>query len=618
VSNIPDRVSTDGIEGTWSVAWQRDQTYAFDRSKTRDQVYSIDTPPPTVSGELHLGTAFGYIQVDAMARYRRMSGREVFYPIGWDDNGLPTERRVEKVFGVRANPTLPYDPDLAFEPNEHRDPKARKREISRKNFLELCARQTEHDEKGFEAVLRRIGLSVDWSMQYSTIDPERRRVAQQALLDDLARGDAYLADAPTLWDVDFQTAVAQAEVTDRETAGVYVRYNFTKSDGSGLEIETSRPELLAACVAVVVHPDDARYADLVGSTVTSPLFGVDVPVYAHPLAAPDKGTGAAMVCTFGDTTDVVWWRELALPLRPIITRDGRLVAARPEWLGEEVDATWTDLAGRKAVVARTRIIELLGEVGALTAEPKLTQHTVKFYEQGDHPLEVVTSRQWYIKNGARDADIKAKMLQGATDLDWSPDFMRTRLEHWIQGLNSDWLISRQRYSGVPIPVWYAVDAAGNPDWAQIIVPTAAQLPLDPQADVPEGFTTDQRGQPGGFVGDPDVMDTWATSSLTPQIVCGWGRDDYLFARTYPMDLRPQGPEIIRTWTFSTMLRSLLAFDTLPWKSELAAAAAQLAGPGSARTAPAGSVAPTRRPPPWGWGWGRGCGWGRRGRWRPGP
>ena len=565
MSNIPDRVTTDGLEEAWTAVWQRDQTYAFDRTKDREQVWSIDTPPPTVSGTLHLGTAFGYIQVDAMARYRRMSGREVFYPIGWDDNGLPTERRVEKVFGVKCDPSLPYDPDLTIEADEARDPKARPVDVSRRNFLEFCEQQTAHDEVEFEAVLRRIGLSVDWSLQYATIDPERRRVAQQAFLDDLGRGHAYLSDAPTLWDVDFQTAVAQAEIEDRQAAGVYVRYTFTTPDGSGLEIETSRPELLAACVAVVVHPDDERYAALVGTTVTSPLFGVEVPVRAHPLAAIDKGTGAAMVCTFGDVTDVIWWRELDLPLRAIMGRDGRLVSATPEWLTGDGATAYGEIAGKKAVAARTRTVELLGEAGRLTAEPKPTQHAVKFYEKGDRPLEVVTSRQWYIRNGARDADIKAKMLQGATDLTWFPDHMRTRLEHWVNGLNSDWLISRQRYFGVPFPVWYALDADGNPDWSAPLLPTADQLPVDPQSDVPAGHTPDQRGVPGGFVGDPDVMDTWATSSLTPQIVCGWGRDDDLFARTYPMDLRPQGPEIIRTWTFATMLRSLLAFDTLPWK-----------------------------------------------------
>ena len=564
--NIPDRVTTDGLEEAWTAVWQRDQTYAFDRSKDRAQVYSIDTPPPTVSGSLHLGTAFGYIQVDAMARYRRMSGREVFYPIGWDDNGLPTERRVEKVFGVKCDPALPYEPDLAIEPDENRDSKARPRDVSRRNFLEFCERQTAHDEVGFEKVLRDIGLSVDWNLQYATIDAERRRVAQQAFLDDLGRDDAYLSDAPTLWDVDFQTAVAQAEIEDRQAAGVYVRYRFATADGTGLEIETSRPELLAACVAVVVHPDDERYAALVGTTVTSPLFGVEVPVHAHPLAAIDKGTGAAMVCTFGDVTDVIWWRELDLPLRAIMGRDGRLTSSTPEWLTSAGGiAAWSEIAGKKAVAARTRTIELLGEAGELTAEPKPTQHAVKFFEKGERPLEVVTSRQWYIRNGARDAGIKAKMLQGATDLAWYPDHMRTRLEHWVNGLNSDWLISRQRYFGVPIPVWYAVDADGNPDWSQVLRPHAGQLPVDPASDVPAGYTADQRGVAGGFVGDPDVMDTWATSSLTPQIVCGWGRDDDLFARTYPMDLRPQGPEIIRTWTFSTMLRSLLAFDTLPWK-----------------------------------------------------
>ena len=562
MAKIPDRVSTDELELRWSEAWERQQTYAFDRSRDRDDVYSIDTPPPTVSGELHLGTVFGYVQVDALARYRRMSGREVFYPIGWDDNGLPTERRVENLYGVRCDPSLPYDPDLDLTPIQGR--LKERRTVSRRNFLELCARQTAEDETSFEDVLRRVGLSVDWSLHYATINTLSRRVAQQGFLADLRRDHAYLDDAPTLWDVDFQTAVAQAEVEDRQTAGAYVRTTFLRRNGTPLEIETSRPELLAACVAVVVHPADERYADLVGATVRSPLFGVEVPVHAHALVDRDKGTGATMVCTFGDITDVAWWRDLSLPLRTIIGRDGRLAETQPAWLDADLDAVWQEVAGRKAVGARNRIIEMLRDNGELVGEPTPTQHMVKFYEKGDHPLEVVTSRQWYIRNGSRDEDFKARMLQGAQDLDWYPDFMRTRLEHWIGGLNTDWLISRQRHFGVPFPVWYPLDDACEPDWSTPLTAPVDRLPVDPLADVPDGYTAEQRGRPGGFIGDPDVMDTWATSSLTPQINCGWLHDEDLFARTFPMDLRPQGPEIIRTWTFSTMLRSLLEFDTLPW------------------------------------------------------
>ena len=560
---VPDKPSLDGLEGRWAQRWEADQVYRFDRSRPRKEVYSIDTPPPTVSGSLHMGSVFGYVQTDALARYRRLRGDAVFYPMGWDDNGLPTERRVENHFGVRCDPALPYDADFA--PPADADPRA-KVACSRPNFIELCLRLTAEDERVFEDIWRRVGLSVDWSLTYTSIGRRAQRASQRAFLRDLARGDAYAAEAPTLWDVTFQTAVAQAELEDRDQTGAYHRYGFARTDGGGkVFIETTRPELLAACVALVAHPDDERYRPLLGSTVVSPLFGVEVPVLGHPLADPDKGSGIAMVCTFGDTTDVTWWRELRLPVRSILERDGRLRAEPPEAITSEAGrAAYAELAGRSAKAARARVVELLGAAGELDGEPKTVTHPVKFFEKGDRPLEIVTSRQWYIRNGGRDPGLRAALLRRGAELTWYPPFMRQRYESWVEGLNGDWLISRQRYFGVPFPVWYPVDDRGQVDRDRPILPDESALPVDPSSDVAPGYQADQRGRPGGFVGDPDVMDTWATSSLTPQIACGWEDDDDLFARTFPMDLRPQGPEIIRTWLFATVVRSHAEFDRLPW------------------------------------------------------
>jgi valyl-tRNA synthetase len=559
---MPEKPSLEGLETKWDAVWSENQTFHFDRTKTRAEIYAIDTPPPTVSGQLHLGTVFGYVQVDAMARYQRMRGREVFYPMGWDDNGLPTERRVQNHYGVRCEPSLKYEPGLKLEPVDSKNKD--QRQISRGNFLELCEELTAVDEKGFEDVFRSVGLSVDWTLTYATIDEKSRRVAQRAFVRNLARGEAYSAEAPTLWDVEFQTAVAQAEIEDRPTTGHYHRLTFARPDGNVVEIETTRPELLPACVALVAHPDDERYKPLFGTEVTTPVWGVQVPVVAHALADPEKGSGIAMICTFGDTTDVIWWRELALPLRSVMRRDGRFVEDAPQWLPAETESLWSQLAGKNAKQARRIMAELLQADGTLIGEPRAIEHDVKYYEKGDRPLEVVTSRQWYIRNGAREADRRDALLAAGRALVWHPDFMRVRYEHWVEGLNSDWLISRQRYFGVPFPIWYPLDAAGEPQYDAPIVADEAILPVDPQAQAAPGYDESQRGQPNGFVGDPDVMDTWATSSLTPQIACGWEDDPDLFERTFPMDLRPQGPEIIRTWLFSTLLRSQLEHGVLPW------------------------------------------------------
>jgi valyl-tRNA synthetase len=434
--------------------------------------------------------------------------------------------------------------------------------VSRPNFIALCEQLTALDERVFEDLWRRIGLSVDWSLLYTTVSDDSRRVSQRAFLRNLSRGEAYRADAPTLWDVTFQTAVAQAELEDRDYAGAFHRISFHGPDGAPVRIETTRPELLPACVALVAHPDDPRYADLFGTTVRTPVFGVEVPVRAHPLAEPDKGTGIAMVCTFGDLTDVTWWRELNLPARPVIGRGGRLLPSPPAGVPA---APYDELAGKTVFSARARMVELLRESGDLDGEPRPVTRPVKFYERGDKPLEIVTSGQWYIRNGGRDSRIRSELLDRGRELNWHPAFMRARYENWVAGLSGDWLVSRQRFFGVPFPVWYPLDAAGEPVYSAPIVPPSEDLlPVDPAAEPAPGYEESQRGVPGGFVGDPDVMDTWATSSLTPQIAGRWGTDPDLFARVFPMDLRPQSHEIIRTWLFSTVTRSHLEFGSLPW------------------------------------------------------
>jgi valyl-tRNA synthetase len=554
-ARLPARPSLDGLEAAWSARWASRGTYRFDRDRPREDVYAIDTPPPTVSGSLHLGSVFSYTHPDVLARFQRMRGRAVFYPMGWDDNGLPTERRVENHYGVRCDPSLPYDP--AFTPPQ--PPGAGKLAISRPNFVELCLRLTAQDEQAFEGLFRRLGLSVDWTLTYTTIGPAARRASQRAFLRLLAKGEAYQAEAPTLWDVTFRTAVAQAELEDRELAGATHRIRFTGPHGV-VEVETTRPELLPACVALVAHPDDRRWAGLVGRTVSTPLFGVRVPVLAHGLTDPGKGTGLAMVCTFGDTTDVTWWRELRLPVRSIVTRDGRIQPAPPA--GVPDGGAWAELAGQTMAEARRRVVALLRASGDLAGEPRPIRHPVKFYEKGERPLEIVTSRQWFI----RVLDHRERLLELGRALDWTPPFMRARYEHWVNGLNSDWLISRQRFFGVPVPLWYPVTAGGELDHGNPIVPGEGRLPVDPSSDVPDGYRPEQRGQPGGFAADPDVMDTWATSSLSPQIAGGWEDDPELFARVFPMDLRPQGPEIIRTWLFYTVVRSFIEHGTLPWRA----------------------------------------------------
>ena len=568
-ADAPEKVSVEGLEGKWSVAWDVSGVYKFDRSKTRSEIYSIDTPPPTASGSLHVGHVFSYTHTDVLARYKRMAGFEVYYPMGWDDNGLPTERRVQNYYGVRCDPTLPYDPNFVppFEGGDNKSSKAADQvPISRRNFIALCDKLTTEDEKQFENLWRTLGVSVDWDQTYQTISPAAQAVSQKAFLKNLERGEAYQSMAPTLWDVTFRTAVAQAELEDREQPGAYHRVGFEGPTGK-VFIETTRPELLPACVALVAHPDDERYQALFGQTVTTPLFDVEVPVVSHRLAQIDKGSGIAMICTFGDVTDVIWWRELDLPNRAIIGWDGRIISEAPEAItSERGKAAFAELAGKTTFSAKARIVELLQESGDMVGEPKPIQHPVKFFEKGDKPLEIVSTRQWYIRNGGRDEAIRARLIELGKQLKFHPDFMRVRFENWVNGLNGDWLISRQRFFGVPIPVWYALDSDGNPDFDRVLTPKHEDLPIDPSSDVPAGYTEAQRGIPGGFIGEVDIMDTWATSSLTPQLAGGWIEDPEKFGKVFPFDLRPQGQDIIRTWLFSTLLRSEQEHGELPWSN----------------------------------------------------
>ena len=461
-SRVPDRPSLDGLEAKWSKQWEAAGTYHFDRSRERPDVFSIDTPPPTVSGSLHIGHVFSYSHTDMMARFQRMRGKAVFYPIGWDDNGLATERRVQNYFGVRCDPTQPYDPGFQ-PPATPFDPPV---PISRPNFIELCLRLTAEDEQAFEGLLRLLGLSYDWRHHYTTIGERARRASQLGFLRMLARDEAYRQDSPTLWDVDFRTAVAQAELEDRPLQGAYYRVRFPKAGGAdagAVEIDTTRPELIPACVALVAHPSDERYKALFGTEVLTPLFAARVPVLAHRLAEPEKGTGIAMICTFGDLTDVTWWRELSLPTRTVIQRDGRFGEApfgEPGWESDNPELAgrhYAELTGRTVKQAQRRVIELLRESDDLVGEPREVEHSVKFYERGERPLEIVSSPQWYVRTMA----MRDRLLQRGRELCWHPEFMRARFESWVEGLTGDWNISRQRFFGVPFPVWYRLDDAGE-------------------------------------------------------------------------------------------------------------------------------------------------------------
>lgn len=573
--SVPSQFESKQAEEKWSKVWEDLNTYRFSE-ESQAPTYVIDTPPPTVSGSLHVGHVFSYTQTDVVARFQRMRGRNVFYPMGWDDNGLPTERRVQNYFHVRGEQGAEAFDVSKLEPADDAARKLPPRKLPRGAFIDLCVRLTAEDEKAFKALWQRLGLSVDWSQEYSTISEHSRRIAQLSFIDLFEKKHVYTLEAPTMWDVDFKTAVAQAEVEDRPMKGAFHKIRFAVEGGGEFTIATTRPELLPACVAVAAHPDDERYRALIGRNAITPLFRAPVPVFASPLVDPSKGTGILMVCTFGDATDVQWWREEKLPLRQTIGRDGRMAPVEfgtdgfPSKDAAAANSIYATIVSKSLSESRRLIVEALRDphgsadrngAAPLVAEPEPLEHAVKFFEKGDRPLEFVSSRQWFV----RLMNQRDKLIEMGDSIEWHPDFMRLRFKNWTENLQIDWCVSRQRYFGVPIPVWYKVSASGETDFASPMVPETSRLPIDPTVDAPAGFTQAQRDQPNGFAADPDVFDTWFTSSLSPQIASGWTLNPERHKKLFPMDVRPQSHEIIRTWAFYTIAKAWLHEGTVPWR-----------------------------------------------------
>jgi valyl-tRNA synthetase len=514
IMSLSKRYDPGTAEPELQASWQTSGTYHF-YPEVSGPVYSIDTPPLTVSGNAHLGHAYSYSQTDFIARFWRMNGYNVFYPMGFDDNGLPTDRYVEKRLGITAE------------------------QIGRRAFIEKCLEVSEEAEKNYRGLWQRLGLSVDWNYSYRTIDELSRRTSQQSFLDLYRKELTYRREAPTIWCSECQTALAQAELNDLERESEFVTLAFRLEDGLTLPIGTTRPELLPACVAVFVHPNDKRYQRLVGQRVTVPLLGFEVPVLADIKADPEKGTGAVMCCTFGDVTDVEWWYKYNLPLKIIIGRDGKMTEAAGEWAGLNVEE------------ARRRIIELLVAQGVVLGRQSVMQ-SVRVHERDDTPVEYIVTKQWFV----RVLEFKKELLEAGDQVIWHPAHMESRYREWVENLGWDWDISRQRYFGVPIPVWYC-DACGK-----ILLPTEEQLPVDPTEQQP--LVACDCGSTS-FTPEEDVMDTWATSSMSPQIVGHWLTDKQLYEKVFPMNLRPQAHEIIRTWAFYTIVKSHHHFGILPWK-----------------------------------------------------
>ncbi|HWQ15217.1 MAG TPA: valine--tRNA ligase [Roseiflexaceae bacterium] len=540
--SLSKRYDAAQSERRWQDYWARAQVYEFDPSDPRP-IFAIDTPPPTVSGELHVGHVYSYVQAEAVARFWRMQGRNVYYPFGFDDNGLPTERFVERSRGIRA------------------------RDMPRPDFIAACLEVSREVEDRFEALWRSLGFSVDWRLRYSTIDPQARRVSQWSFLDLHRKGRIYRAQAPNPWCVECQTAIAQAEIDDAERATTFYTIGFMVANGRGaaaapgdaakseiaraaaaaldpertqIPIATTRPELLPACVAVFVHPEDERYRALVGQEAIVPLSGRRVPILADPGADPQKGTGAVMCCTFGDAADVAWWRAHGLPLIPLVTRQGRLGEAGGPY------------AGLTLREARERILADLHAAGALAGE-RPAQQTVRIHERCKTPLEILETSQWFV----RLLDAKEELLEAGRRITWRPAHMLARYEHWVRNLSWDWCISRQRFYGVPFPLWHC-DACGA-----VVLADEAQLPVDPTADAPP-----RPCECGNAMLRPeeDVMDTWATSSVSPQIAGQMLERPELYARLFPMQLRPQAHDIIRTWAFYTIAKSHFHFGQIPWET----------------------------------------------------
>ncbi|WP_017442532.1 valine--tRNA ligase [Rickettsia gravesii] len=522
MKEFPKNYNFTEKEKKWQQIWQEKQIYAYNPNVAKEETYVIDTPPPTVSGQLHIGHVYSYTQTDFIVRFQRMMGKNIFYPMGFDDNGLPTERLVEKQKQIKA-----YNMD-------------------RSEFIKICAEVVESEEEKFRSLFNQIALSVDWSLEYQTISPLSRKISQMSFLDLVQKEEIYRANQPILWDPVDGTALAQADIEDKEKTSFMNYITFKTEQGDPLTIATTRPELLPACVAVFYHPDDGRYKHLAGKSAITPLFNEKVPLLADPLVQQDKGTGLVMCCTFGDQTDITWWKTHNLPLKTIITKKGTI-----DFQHE------TSIDGLNIKEARTKIIDILKEQELLIKQEDII-HTVKCAERSGAPLEILTVPQWFVKTISH----KEELLKRANELNWHPKNMKIRLENWINAISWDWCISRQRYFGVPFPVWYSKRVGEE---GKILYADVTQLPIDPLKDLPMGYSKEE------VEPDYDVMDTWATSSVSPQLSTHRISDDFAVNKDrhdklFPMDLRPQAHEIIRTWAFYTILKAHLHQNTLPWKN----------------------------------------------------
>ena len=553
--------------------WEKENLYSNFNPNTKKKIFSVDTPPPTASGYLHIGHVFSYSHQDFIVRFKRMMGEEIFYPMGWDDNGLPTERRVQDYFNVKCDPEEKSVDNILDKIKQNKKSSSALK-VSRNNFIELCHIVTTEDEKVFKELFMKIALSVDWNHEYTTIQDLPRELAQKSFIDLYEKGFVYNTDSPSLWDPEFQTAVAQAEIEDRDMPGAFHDIRFDTDSVESFFISTTRPELLAACVGVAAHPDDKRFKHLIGKNAVTPLFGIKVPIFGSELVDMEKGTGILMVCTFGDNVDVQWWQENNLDTRIIVNKYGRLnevIFGSKGWESknpEKANNNYSRISGKNLKQAKKEIVEMLSNKDnfenepALVGEPKEITHSVRFYERSKTPLEILSTRQWFVKL----MDKKQMLIDKSNEIDWHPDFMRKRFENWTENLQLDWCISRQRFFGVPFPVWYKLDKSSKPDYDNPIVAEISDLPVDPTEDTPPGYSEGDRGKPSGFIGEKDVFDTWFTSSLTPQIGGKWDKESNFFNKVFPYDIRPQSHEIIRTWAFYTVVKSALHHNEIPWKN----------------------------------------------------
>ncbi|MDR3078603.1 MAG: valine--tRNA ligase [Rickettsiales bacterium] len=518
------------LDRKWQSHWQEAGIFEFDWSDgAREEIYSIDTPPPGVSGTLHMGHVFGYSQMDMVARFHRMQGRNVYFPVGYDDNGLPSEKYVEKKIGKSS------------------------RDMNRSEFVRVCSDEIRDAERSIRDLFLGASYSFDFREEYRTISETSSKISQMSFLDLHSRGLVYRKEEPVLWDVVDQTALAQSELEDRDLESQMNYLEFRTEDGERITIMTTRPELLPACVAVICHPEDFEHFR--ARTIVTPL-GQRVRILADERVDRTKGTGFVMCCTFGDQTDVEWWKKYNLETRMIVGDGGSIELGGME---EMLDKKYRQLSGLSIGNCRKRILELLQEDGKIARNPEKITHSVKVAERSKAPIEFLLKKQWFIKI----LDLKDRLHGQANAIEWKPDWMKARLHSWIDSLAMDWCISRQRFFGIPIPVWYS---RREGEQGRVILPTLEQLPLDPSLAVPEGYGRDE------VMAESDIFDTWATSALTPQLVIrGLGADRMLEPERYdrlkiPFSLRAQGHDIIRTWAFYTILRAYQHSNSIPWRT----------------------------------------------------